>query len=132
MADSGAFRLRLPDPDSGIFEAPPEPERLLTRPRTRAACSDVPRPCPWASCRHNLTLDVGTAGAIKLHHDPDLTTMPANASCALDIAGEYGAITAEQTAEVMGVSKQYVLKLEAKAVRKLKRKGVLIRRLTER
>lgn len=33
----------------------------VQRPRTRAECIDGPRPCPWASCRHHLLLEIAYA-----------------------------------------------------------------------
>lgn len=56
------------------------------RPRTRADCAGGVRPCPWISCRHNLYLDVHH-GTVKLAHpDVDPADMPADCSCALDVA----------------------------------------------
>lgn len=42
----------------------PEP---ITRPVTRGDCRDVPRPCPWVSCRFNLLLDVQPNGTIAFN-----------------------------------------------------------------
>lgn len=49
-------------------------------------CEDVPRPCPYVSCRHNLYLDVGVAGEVRFNF-PMLEPgeMPAEFSCAMDV-----------------------------------------------
>jgi len=62
---------------------------LPERPRTRAECIDVPRPCPWVGCRHNLFLDVSGKGGLKLNF-PGIEPgdMPAARSCSLDVAEE--------------------------------------------
>lgn len=57
------------------------------RPRTRGECYGMPRPCPFASCRHHLLHDAhrtidGTPRLRILHDDP--TTMVN--TCALDVA----------------------------------------------
>src|SRR5579862_8754179 len=36
------------------LEAPPLED--VERPRTRADCANVARPCPWVGCKHNLYL----------------------------------------------------------------------------
>jgi hypothetical protein len=36
------------------------------RPKTRADCADVPRPCPFVSCRWNLYLDVDNRGVVTI------------------------------------------------------------------
>ena len=42
----------------------PEP---IARPVTRGDCRNVPRPCPFASCRHSLLLDVQANGVITFN-----------------------------------------------------------------
>ena len=37
------------------------------RPKTRADCLRVVRPCPWVSCRWNLALDVKPNGNVTLN-----------------------------------------------------------------
>lgn len=61
----------------------------LTRPRTRGECADVPRPCPFASCRFSLLIDLSRDRKHVIVRfpdedgDPDLTERD---SCALDVA----------------------------------------------
>jgi hypothetical protein len=47
----------------------------IPRPTTRAECLQEARPCPWASCRHHLLLEVA---AIKGGDDVRATTLRLN------------------------------------------------------
>lgn len=92
----------------------PSPER----PRTRGACVDGPRPCPWVGCRHNLYLDVRMVGSITRNFpaiDPD----EMGASCALDEA-EHGGMTLENVAVRMGFTRERARQLEASGLRKIR------------
>lgn len=91
------------------------------RPRTRAHCASVPRPCPYVSCSHNLYLDVTDSGGIKFNF-PDLEPdeLPANASCALDIA-ERGGVTEEELVPLLNIVRTRVQQLTEQASRKLRR-----------
>lgn len=55
------------------------------RPRTRADCKDVPRPCPYVGCKYNTYLDIKDDGTILA---PDYPPWEANpkTSCVLDVA----------------------------------------------
>lgn len=74
-------------------------EHVFDRPRTRGDCVDGPRPCPWASCRYNLRIDVTEGGTLKLNHDGELEDMAE--TCALDVA-DRGGITVEEAGELAG------------------------------
>ena len=94
---------------------------LFPRPRTRADCENGPRPCPWVSCRHHVALDVNPkTNSVKMHkgvsEEDDLTGTAG--TCALDIADE-GPHRLEQVADVLGVTRERVRQIEAKALRKL-------------
>ena len=57
------------------------------RPKTRADCANVPRPCPYVGCRHHLFLEVTMKGGIKMPYGDDvgvLESMPQ--TCSLDQA----------------------------------------------
>ena len=73
------------------------------RPRTRGECTLVPRPCSFVSCRYNLYTDRTSGGAVKLNF-PHLLPgdMPADGSCALDVA-ERGGITLEEVGDLLGL-----------------------------
>jgi hypothetical protein len=103
------------------IELVPE-ESLPKRPATRAGCADVPRPCPFVSCRFNLYLDVTRSGLVRLSF-PDLEPdeMPAARSCALDVA-EQGGLTQEETAAAVNVVRVRLQQIEGEALRKLRRR----------
>lgn len=84
------------------------------RPQTRGECEEVPRPCPFVSCKHHLFLDVtpGT-GAIKLNF-PDLEVWDLGHSCALDVADE-GEQTLEYVGAIMNVTRERIRQYEVKA-----------------
>jgi len=102
-----------------------EPVELPTRPRTRADCADVPRPCPWVACRHNAYLDLnpksGGSGKLMLNFpglEPD--EVPPEKSCVLDMA-DRGPQTLEEVAELLNVTRERVRQIEVKAGDKLRR-----------
>jgi hypothetical protein len=82
------------------------------RPETRADCAQVPRPCPFVGCAHNLFLDVNEeTGSIKFNYprtDPD--GVPGE-SCALDVA-EQGACTLEGVAAHMNLTRERARQIE--------------------
>lgn len=84
------------------------------RPRTREGCSDVPRPCPFVSCRYHLFLDVSPrTGAIKLNF-PDLEPEQLSESCCLDVA-DRGGETLEQVGAIMNITRERIRQIEVKA-----------------
>ncbi len=86
------------------------------RPTQRGQCADVPRPCPFVSCRYHLYLDVSPrTGSIKFNF-PDLEVEEMRNSCALDLA-EQGALTAEQLGETMNVTRERVRQLEHRGLK---------------
>lgn len=94
----------------------------LFRPQTRAECADVPRPCPYVSCRHNLYLDVRSDGVLRINF-PDREPDEMIASCVLDIAGD-GPRTLDTIAGLMGMSKERARQLEHKAFRSVRARFV--------
>lgn len=86
------------------------------RPQTRADCARVPRPCPYVTCKYSLYLDVSETGSIILnfpHLEPG--QMPANQSCALDLA-ERGPMTLEDIATVTNLTRERIRQVELKAL----------------
>ncbi len=84
----------------------------IPRPRTRGDCEGIPRPCPFVSCTMNNYLDVSKKGSVKLNF-PDLEPgeMPAETSCALDVAEQHG-VTLERAAEIMNLTRERIRQLE--------------------
>jgi len=105
----------------------------LKKPTTRAECVDVPRPCPFVSCRYHLFFDVAKCrhgdrlivrrGGRALLRWLNGCTMPPVAieSCALDVA-EDGEHTEQQVASILGIKQQSVHETIQKACKKIKEK----------
>ena len=101
------------------------------RPKTRADCKDMPRPCPFVSCRHHLYLDVNAkSGSIKYNFPnadpdapggPDLALMPD--TCSLDVA-DRGEHTHEQLARFINVTtRERLRQIESAALEECEHKG---------
>jgi hypothetical protein len=103
-----------------------EDDEALGRPKTRAACADVPRPCPFVGCKQNLYLDVSArTGAIKLNFpDLDPDEVPASSSCALDVADRGGA-TLEDVGAIMNLTRERIRQVEVKGLARLQASGML-------
>ncbi len=98
------------------------PETDYWKPRMRADCANVPRPCPYVSCKHHLYIDVSArTGAIKLNF-PDLEVWDMNESCALDVA-DRGGTTLEDVGAIMNLTRERIRQLEVKALAKLNALG---------
>jgi hypothetical protein len=94
------------------------PETDYFKPRTRAECTDGPRPCPYVSCKYHLYIDVSPrTGAIKLNF-PDLEVWELNESCALDVA-DRGGTTLEDVGAIMNLTRERIRQVEVKALAKL-------------
>jgi hypothetical protein len=88
------------------------------RPKTRGACIDGPRPCPFVSCIHHLFLDINPqTGSIKLNF-PDLEVWEMKESCALDVA-DRGGSTLEEVGAIMNLTRERIRQLEARGLQRL-------------
>ena len=86
------------------------PEKVEWRPRTRADCAHVPRPCPYVGCRYHLYLDVTGIGSLTVNYDCEPWEL--RDSCALDLA-EQGGRKLEEIGELLGgISRERVRQLE--------------------
>jgi hypothetical protein len=93
------------------------------RPKTRAECADVPRPCPYASCQWHLYADHHRESLRAGFSGGDVTKL--NQSCALDLA-DGGPQTLEVVAEALGISPERARQIEERALAKLAQfRGVL-------
>jgi hypothetical protein len=98
----------------------PDPEFEYVRPRTRAECQDMPRPCPFVSCRYHLYMDINEDkrnGAIKINF-PDLDVHEMQNSCVLDLA-EGGPRTLDEVGEFMNLTRERVRQIEEECLQKL-------------
>jgi hypothetical protein len=94
------------------------PETGYWKPLTRAECAEMPRPCPFVSCKYHLYIDVSPrTGAIKLNF-PDLEVWEMTESCALDVA-DRGGTTLEDVGAIMNLTRERIRQVEVKALAKL-------------
>lgn len=86
------------------------------RPKTRAECVDLPRPCPYVGCRHHLALDVRPNGSI-LVTSLDPTEM--DETCSLDLA-DRGGMTLDEVGVAMLITRERVRQIECSAFGQIK------------
>ncbi|HJL20296.1 MAG TPA: sigma factor-like helix-turn-helix DNA-binding protein [Sandaracinaceae bacterium LLY-WYZ-13_1] len=94
------------------------PETDYWKPKTRADCVDMERPCPYVSCKYHLYIDVHPVrGSIKVNF-PDLEVWEMTETCALDVA-DRGGITLEEVGEIMNLTRERVRQVETAGLGKL-------------
>lgn len=103
-----------------------------SRPRTRAECLTSPRPCPWVGCRYHLFWELAprhfSIPPSQIDSlSPDkcasfIESMPT--SCVLDIVQD--GMTLEETGKLFGITRERVRQIQAKAMRRLKYKTVVL------
>jgi Sigma-70, region 4 len=99
------------------------------RPRSRLDCENVPRPCPYVGCRHNLYLDYNKdTGNIRLNF-PDLEPdqMPPEGSCSLDVADQ-GGVTLNAAGEYINLTRERIRQVENTALSRLRAPPVVGRK----
>ena len=100
------------------------PQRDFPRPRTRAECRCMERPCPFVGCKHHLYLDVSPRGGIKFNF-PDLEVWELQETCALDVAERPGGVTLEEVGAIMNLTRERIRQLEAIGLQRLQEAGLL-------
>jgi hypothetical protein len=93
---------------------------LAERPLTRGHCVDVPRPCPYVACPHNLYLEVSDETGNIQRTFADRQPGEMEWSCSLDEAARHG-LTLEEVSRRLGVTRERVRQIEERALRKIAR-----------
>ncbi|HJX52221.1 MAG TPA: sigma factor-like helix-turn-helix DNA-binding protein [Polyangia bacterium] len=94
----------------------------VERPRTRADCQNMTRPCPFVSCEHHLYLDVNPdSGAIKLNF-PHLDVWEMAETCSLDVA-DRGGITLEDVGAILNLTRERIRQVEVRGLVKIRTKN---------
>jgi len=76
------------------------------RPKKRSECAEIPRPCPFVSCRYHLYLDVFEGGELKINFKGvEIDKMPY--TCALDVA-EQGGIDLESIGNALDLTRERI------------------------
>jgi hypothetical protein len=91
----------------------------VERPKSRADCQSMQRPCPFVSCEHHLYLDVNPqSGAIKLNF-PHLEVWEMAETCALDVA-DRGGITLEEVGAILNLTRERIRQVEVRGLTKIR------------
>ncbi|MDP9033224.1 MAG: hypothetical protein M3O50_00315 [Myxococcota bacterium] len=108
-----------------------EPPFDVDRPRTRADCAKVARPCPFVGCRYSLYLEVSRNGSIKFRF-PDLgpEDMSPEHSCSLDVA-DLGGVSLQEAGRALNVGRERVRQIEQSGRATLARRHPELRHLLE-
>ncbi len=124
IEDGSRVRLRVLNEEPADV-GDEEPAELLDveRPRTRGACIDGPRPCPWVGCRHHLFLEVSDAGTIRPNIPGEPGDMAPEHSCSLD-AADRGDLTLSEIGDPLrGVTRERIRQIGVVALRKVGLRG---------
>ena len=117
------IRLRIAYPPAVVVTvsaALTKEQALAAFPKTRADCEDSARPCQFSTCRYHLSTDT-----ISDRHGNETVIQTvawseSKPSCALDVADD-GPKSLDYVAELMGVSRVRVLRIEQAALKKARR-----------
>lgn len=97
----------------------------IPRPRTRAECADIPRPCPFVTCRHHLYIDAHK-GRARVAFAGEVSDMPADRSCALDVADDVAdgePLSLDDISAAVGLSREAVRLVVVRVEGKLREVG---------
>jgi len=103
--------------DAALFPAAEHAsyERPVTRRDCLAGGVNEARPCPWASCKHHLALDVTESnGNYKLAF-PDVDIADLAHTCSQDVADAGGA-TLEEIGAMMNLTRERVRQIEVRGL----------------
>lgn len=92
-------------------------EYLDERPEVRGDCAQIPRPCPYVSCRYHLFLDWSTRGipnSMWWDRDP----LRYKWSCSLDVADD-GGTTLKHVGQMLNLTRERVRQIEMIALKKV-------------
>lgn len=94
----------------------PEPEFEYERPKTRADCLKMSRPCPFVSCRHHLYIDTKHNENIKFNF-PDKEPWDLERSCALDLT-DGGPMKLDDVGAAMNLTRERIRQIQEEAIEK--------------
>lgn len=110
VAKKSKRKLPVSSNDNG-FQYP------LVRPKKRGDCAEMPRPCPYATCRYSLLVEITDSGRlVDRTNGGDISLI--KETCALDIA-DRGAHTIFDVGDIMGIAKSRAGQISDGALLKL-------------
>jgi hypothetical protein len=100
------------------------------KPKTRADCANVPRPCPYVSCRHHLYLNIRSCKKgdnIRLNFPQLAGPTEMEWSCALDEAEavEGDGMTLDEIGKRLNITRERSRQLEVAVFRKIRKRALL-------
>lgn len=95
------------------------------RPRTRADCRKIPRPCPFVGCKYNTFLDVSHAGSIVFNGCSDPLEADSGTSCVLDIIENETEIEITEISKIMSIARERVHQILRKSLKKIQQEELL-------
>lgn len=95
--------------------------KKITRPRIRGDCGNIPRPCPFVSCRYNLFLEVHPVlGTIRFNYGNLEPWEVPNSLCSLDYADKHPeGLTLTEVGDCLQLTRERIRQLELAGLAKL-------------
>ena len=129
---------RLTEPEQLQFDIIDGESTYWWRPRIRADCEKVQRPCPYVGCRYNLYLAIthqgsGSSEQLSIQRRSGRRIEPSEMkeSCAIDVADRVSHLDLDVIGEYMGFTRERARQIEADAIRKLRADPMAIKLLGE-
>jgi len=89
------------------------------KPKLRAECLKMKRPCLFVSCKYHLYLDVNPDTKSIKFNFPGKEIWDLHETCALDVADK-GGVTLEEVGAIMNLTRERIRQVEMRAIQKLK------------
>lgn len=129
---------RLTKPQQLQFDIIEGESTYWWRPKTRADCEKVVRPCPYVGCRYNLYLAITHQGsgvaeqlAIQRRGGRKIDPSEMVESCALDVADRGDPLELDVIGNYMGFTRERARQIEAQALRKIRGNPRVLKHLRE-
>jgi len=89
------------------------------KPKKRADCLKMKRPCLFVSCKYHLYLDVNPETKSIKFNFPGKEVWDLRETCALDVADK-GGVTLEEVGAIMNLTRERIRQVEMRALQKLR------------
>lgn len=89
------------------------------KPKSRAECLKMKRPCLFVSCKYHLYLDINPETKSIKFNFPGKEVWELKETCALDVADK-GGVTLEEVGAIMNLTRERIRQVEMRALQKLR------------
>ncbi|MCK5807536.1 DNA-binding protein [bacterium] len=89
------------------------------KPKKRADCLKMKRPCLFVSCKYHLYLDVNPETKSIKFNFPGKEVWDLRETCSLDVADK-GGVTLEEVGAIMNLTRERIRQVEMRALQKLR------------